>query len=526
MMLFIPLLSGMPPAEVPQEVSMPMMPQVPQVSDMGQMSDLPSGSAMEAIPTEIPGQQTQVGMPTITPEGKVVQPTEKKDESKKGNKKDDSSSNKKESPSVLQMEELKVVDEGLKGVNKVIDLFVGPFEDFGEAIPPTVSSLFGPIAHIHWSLIIRSLQKRVKKSREAFAVFTGKVKKVEVKKEKKIEQPVDFMAAMQEEIKKKEPEQKKKIGLVKLMPKQVVKKVYDQLLTFVKKVTHPLEKKSLAVAELFEPLPPIPFLITVSDVQLALHILSLQQRMSVIEESLKNNLESLDEIKKREMKNAVKVVDLDPMVAMAAQAEKTSDQKKADEKKKKKEEKQQKPGVKFKETKEVQKIYSAFKKLDSMVSSVGKPIEKLTKDLPAMPIPLVSFIGATLAISSIPMVFFFGIGIPQALIGTSLYGITQAQFAIYIRNLQQLLGKIEEDIKRYQESKKLAAGAYDPTKVLEQAQMQMTQPSDDQGGQLSQEVQSEESEVTGVPSEAMSMPEASMPMEQSAEMSAPALPSE
>ncbi len=94
-----------------------------------------------------------------------------------------------------------------------------------------------------------------------------------------------------------------------------------------------------------------------------------------------------------------------------------------------------------------------------------------------MPVPLVSFLGAGLALTSIPTVFFFGIGIPQALVGASLYGVSQTQFAIYVRNLQQLLGKIEGDIKNYQEAKKTAAtSAFDPNKVLAEGQMQMGQP--------------------------------------------------
>jgi hypothetical protein len=253
-----------------------------------------------------------------------------------------------------------------------------------------------------------------------------------------------------------------------------------------------LKKKSLAVAELFEPLPPIPFLATVSDVQIALHILSLQQRAGVIEESLKNKLESLDAIKKRQLKGAVKVVDLDPMVAMASAPEPTPEQKKADEKKKKEEQKkEQKPSLKLKDTKQAKSVYSAFKSLNDMVSPMTQSIEKLAYNIPAMPVPLISFLssltmiagggvtvtGTVLSFSALGL----SVGVPIALIGvaiaalgSTLHGVSQTQFAIYVRNLQQLLGKIEDDIKNYQEAKKLAAQpTHDPTKVLEQAQTEM-----------------------------------------------------
>ncbi len=455
-------LYGMPTIEIPAQDSMSAMP----VAD----GAMPNLSATQVPPAIVPTVQQQGGMPGITPDSKA---------DKNDKKKNELSIDKKDSPSILQMKELKFVDESLKGVGKIVDLFVGPFEDFGDVIPPTISSLFGPLAHIHWSLIIRSLQKRIKKAREEFATLIGQAKPVEAKP-KKPDQPVDFMVAMQQEIQKKDPE-KKKLAALRLMPKQVVKKIYDELLSFVKKATKPLDKKSLAVAELFEPLPAIPFLVTVSDVHLALHILSLQQRMTVIEESLKNKLEPLDDIKKRALKNAVKVVDLDPMVAMAAAPEPTPEQKKKaeeDAKKKKKEKKDEAPGVKLKDTKQVQSIYSAFKKIDSMMNTITKPIAKLSKDLPAMPIPLISFLGAFIGLSSLPMVFS-GIMTPLGLLigaqGAAVYGIAQTQFAIYVRNLQQLLGKIEGDIKNYHEAKK-QSGIYDPSKLLAQGQAQMVQP--------------------------------------------------
>jgi hypothetical protein len=321
-MLSMSGLFGMPTVDVPAQDS------------ASAAEGMPDASAMQAMPVGVPpaGAIPQGGMPPVM--------TDKKAD-RKDQKKDGASTDKKAGPSILQMKELKFVDDGLKGAGKVIDLFVGPFEDFGDAIPPTVSSLFGPFAHIHWSLIIRSMQKRIKKAREEFEGLTGKPKSVEVKIAKP-EVPVDFMAAMQQEILKKEPEQKKRISITKFMPKKVIKKIYDELLVFVKKATKPLEKKSLAVAELFEPLPPIPFLVTVSDIQLALHILGLQQRLAIIEESLKNKLEPLEDVKKRALKDAIKVQDLDPMVAMAVAPELTPEQKKKADEKKKKEERKKK----------------------------------------------------------------------------------------------------------------------------------------------------------------------------------------
>lgn len=468
LMLSISALCGMPTVEVPVQDST--------AAAIPGMASMPDASVMPVIPaTGVPAAQVQGGMPAVTLESN----TDKKDKSKKDNQKDGA---KKDSPSLLQMKELKFVDDGLKGVGKVIDLFVGPFEDFGEAIPPTVSSLFGPFAHIHWSLIIRSMQKRIKKAREEFAALIGKPMPVEVKVAKP-QAPVDFMAAMQQEIQKKEPDQKKKSGIAKFMPKPILKKIYDAALNFVKKATKPLEKKSLAVAELFEPLPPIPFLVTVSDVQLALHILSLQQRLAIIEESLKNKLEPLEDIKKRALKDAVKVADLDPMVAMAAGPELTPEQKKkaeADALKKSKK-KDEAPGVKLKDTKQVQSVYAAFKKIDSMMNVITKPIEKLTKDLPAMPIPLISFMGAFIGLTSVPMVFsglLTSVGLAVAAGATAVYGIAQSQFKIYIRNLQELLGKIEGDMKNYQAAKKQGQiYASDPSKVLPQGQENMV-PAD------------------------------------------------
>jgi hypothetical protein len=480
---FISCMLCMPTVEVPAASQ----------GDAPSVQAMPATTAPFALPPEAQVStatgQSQGGMPTVAADGKVAQLP------KQDKKKSESPGKNTGDPGILQMKELKIVDEGLKGVNKVIDLFVGPFEDFGDVIPPTISSLFGPVAHLHWSLIIRSLQKRIKKAQVEFAVLTGKPKPVEVKP-KKPEKPVDYMAAMQQEVKKKEPEQKKKINVMQFMPKPLLKKIYEELLLFVKKATHPIEKKSLIVAELFEPLPPIPFLATVSDVQIALHILSLQQRAAVIEESLKNKLESLDDIKKRQLKGAVKVVDLDPMVAMASAPEPTPEQKKADEKKKKEEQKkEQKPSLKLKDTKQAKTVYSAFKSLNDMVSPMTQSIEKLAYNIPAMPIPLISFLssltiiaggavagtGAVLSFSALGL----SVGVPVVLIGaaiavfgSALHGVSQTQFAIYVRNLQQLLGKIEGDIKNYQEAKKLASQpTYDPTKVLEQAQTEMAEPS-------------------------------------------------
>lgn len=472
--LYVVHVSGMPTVEVPQ------------ISPDSAMIGMPTVLGNEAgVPMQNSQDVAAIGalpqVPTVTPEGKIIQ----KDGSKKGQA-SGSSSEKKNAPSVLQLQELKFVDQGLKGMNNIINAFVGPFENFSEAIPPTVTSLFGPFAHVHWALIIRSLQRRVKKSRELFEIVSGTKKQVQEpqKKTEQVQKPVDFMTAMQEEVKKKEGEQKKKLALSKLMPKKVVEKIYQEVLDFTKKITHPLEKKSLAVAELFEPLPPIPFLVTISDVQLALNLLSLQQRMKVIEESLKNNLEPLDEIKKREKKNAVAIAELDPMVTMTMQADKNAqEQKKAEEKKKK--EQATKSHVKLKETREVQSIYSAFKKLDTLVSSATKPIEKLAKDLPVMPVPLISFLGAAIALSSAPMLitgFLTGVGAIVAAEAAVVYGISQAQFAIYIRNLQYLVGKLEDEMKRYQDAKKIAS-----KQSLEPAKMSM--PQQDQ--QLVQEQNAE-----------------------------------
>lgn len=484
------LLGAMPTVEVSQvstEVSMPVAPVMP----------------AEATP------MLQVGMPTITPEGKVIQPAEDK---KKDVKKKELLGLSGEKPSVLEMDEVQFVMKGIKSIDNVIDLFVGPLADFSDAIPPSITSLFGPFAHVHWSLIIRSLQKRVEKARQEYARLTGKIAPVPKKDPAK---QIDYMAAMQQEIKKKEPKQKAKINILKFLPTSILKAVYDGALQYLKIITKPVEKKSLAVTELFEPLPPIPFLVTISDIQFSLHILSLQQRMRLIEESLKNNLEPLDKIKAREKKNAVKIADLDPMVAMVAKDE----EKKAKEAEKKigikgkafgeikklttkfqgfmaqREMKPEKSGVKLKTTKEVQKIYSEFQDLNEQATSITKPIEILAKDLPVMPVPLISFLGVLIAASgagvgtvgailipSFSMTVYgaiiLGIGAAIIALGGAVYGVSQAQFAIYIRNLQELLKKLEEEIRLYQESKKEEPQkAFDPTKVLEQAQERIGQQS-------------------------------------------------
>lgn len=476
---FISKILSMPTVEVPPTVQ-------------GDSLSIPSMSTSSTLPQAIPPGQPQ--MQAITADAKVVQPSNQGNKQEKKGR--EAIAKSEDKPSILQMKELKFVNEGLKGAGKVIDLFVGPFEEFGDVIPPTISSLFGPVAHIHWSLIIRSLQKRIKKARADFAVLTGQLKSVEIKP-KKTEQPVDFMVAMQQEIKKKEPEQKQKINLKQLMPKPILKKIHDAALDFVKKATKPIEKKSLAVAELFEPLPPIPFLVTLSDIQLALHILSLQQRAAVIEESLRNKLESLADIKKRELKGAIKVADLDPMVAMVAVPEPTPEQKKKaeDQAKKKKEKNEEVSRVKLKDTKEMSKVYSAFKSLNEKMSPMTQSIEKLTQDIPAMPVPLVSFlasllilsggtVGATGVVASFTVyataygVIAAALGGAVATLGGALYGISQAQFAIYIRNLQELLGKIEADIKNYQDAKKLAVkSSLDSAKIPEQAPAEMARSS-------------------------------------------------